>query len=261
MPDLEKIHAFPQALKDNRRTITTVKVYLVNFSQFMDYFSETPPRGSRRTRRQIRAVGRAVRADLQQIGTEITLHQISVKRSKAKRSITRKHLRKCKSLATATIPVLLGKLEAAPPNVQLRHRLYGYLACYLSAVYGHRPGVLTNMTVEELQEAIEDAEEGSPGFVINVRNHKTNRAFGAAQLFLTHAEFTWFVRWLSIRSTLNPPCKFLLFSSNQKRIAKLTRFSQCAWTEMGLPGRPTMTDFRSAVATHARDAHSSEVRG
>ncbi|XP_014833957.1 PREDICTED: uncharacterized protein LOC106911668, partial [Poecilia mexicana] len=233
MHDVEKIHAFPQALKDKRRTITTIKVYLVNFSQFMDYFSDTPPRGSRLTRRRIRAVSRAVH------------HQEAPA--------------KCKSLATATIPVVLGKLEAAPPTVQLRHRLYGYLACYLSAVYGHRPGVLTNMTVGELQEAIDDAEEGSPGFVINVRNHKTNRAFGAAQLFLTHAEFSWFVRWLSIWSTLTPPCKFLFFSSNQKRISKLTRFAQCAWTEMGLPGQLTMTDFHSAVATHARDAHSREV--
>ena len=167
LDDVERVHAFPQALKLKKRAITTVKVYLVNLSQFMDYFAATPPRECRLTRRQITAVSRAVKADLLQIATEVTLHQIEVKRSKERRTVTRTQLRTCKTLARTTIPSLLRKLENQP-TIQLRNQFYGYLACYLSAVYGHRAGVLTNMTADELQEAIDEAQEGAPGFVINV---------------------------------------------------------------------------------------------
>lgn len=46
-----------------------------------------------------------------------------------------------------------------------RTRFYGHLAAYLQALYGHRAGVLTNMTVAEVEQAEGDA---TAGYVVNV---------------------------------------------------------------------------------------------
>lgn len=51
---------------------------------------------------------------------------------------------------------------------QLRYRFYGYLSAFISSIYGHRTGVLTNMTVEEVEEAKANYTPQCPGFVINV---------------------------------------------------------------------------------------------
>ncbi|MEQ2272070.1 hypothetical protein XENORESO_014197 [Xenotaenia resolanae] len=40
----------------------------------------------------------------------------------------------------------------------------------------------------------------------------------------------------------------------------MVEYLQLVWTEMGLPGRPTFIDIRSAVATHAKNFHPPEIR-
>lgn len=57
-------------------------------------------------------------------------------------------------------------IDDAPTNdFKPRFRFYGYLAAYLQSIYGHRAGVLTNMTVEEVRKA--DGNEQT-GYVIDV---------------------------------------------------------------------------------------------
>lgn len=142
-----------------------------------------------------------------------------------------------------------------------RYRFYGYLAAFITSLYGHRPGVVTNMLLKEVARA---QQEGSPekGYIINVAQHKTAHVFGAAQLFLLAEEFSWIQRWVALRPSIQPKaCNDLVFFTAGKGPMKnLNGYFQRAWAEMGLPGRPTFTDVRTAVSAHGKNLHSPEVR-
>ncbi|XP_035989478.1 uncharacterized protein LOC118561474 [Fundulus heteroclitus] len=63
-----------------------------------------------------------------------------------------------------------------------------------------------------------------------------------------------------IRQKLNPPTDLLLFTENFTKIEKLIVPMQAAWLNMGFPGRPTFTDFRTSIATYARNTLSPSAR-
>ncbi|KAM4537981.1 uncharacterized protein V3H82_023746 [Fundulus diaphanus] len=116
------------------------------------------------------------------------------------------------------------------------------------------------MTLAEVDEARVDARMADRGFVINVKEHKTNRAFGPAQVYLTVEEFGWLEQWLQIRETLQPSTDLVFFNENYQKIQNLQHHLQSAWAEMGFSGSPTFTDFRTSIATYARDALSPGTR-
>lgn len=51
---------------------------------------------------------------------------------------------------------------------ELRYRFYGYFAALIASVFGHRTGVLVNMTVSEVSAARDNAQPDAHGYVINV---------------------------------------------------------------------------------------------
>ncbi|GLD56411.1 uncharacterized protein AKAME5_000876100 [Lates japonicus] len=64
-----------------------------------------------------------------------------------------------------------------------RCMFYGYLLAYWSCFYGHGPGIYTNLTEQEVNEARAGGRE--KGFLIHIKEHKTNKRFGETQIFLT----------------------------------------------------------------------------
>lgn len=139
-------------------------------------------------------------------------------------------------------------------TASLRYLFYGYVAAFVSSIYGHRTGVLANMTVPEVQAARDAAGHPTVGYVINVREHKTNRAFGMAQLFLEPEEFSWFERWLRLRTELETDDNLFFTTGTPDNARTLLKNFQAAWREMELDGTPTFTDIRTAVATHVSAA-------
>lgn len=65
------------------------------------------------------------------------------------------------------IYVFVDKLEIKPTPLNLC-MFYGYFSVYLASIYGHRTGVMTNMTISEADKSRMDAKCGDKGFVINV---------------------------------------------------------------------------------------------
>ena len=49
------------------------------------------------------------------------------------------------------------ELEADPLS-QARYRWYGYIAAYIACIFGHRPGLLSNMRVKEVLAAKDKAD-------------------------------------------------------------------------------------------------------
>ncbi|GLD53994.1 uncharacterized protein AKAME5_003008500, partial [Lates japonicus] len=90
---------------------------------------------------------------------------------------------------------VLKKMEAKLTHGD-RFMFYGYLSAYWSCLYSHRPGVYTNLTDQE----IEEARASGGGFLLHVKEHKTNKTFGEAQIFLTPEEFSWVERWVAIKA-------------------------------------------------------------
>ncbi|XP_035990858.1 uncharacterized protein LOC118562536, partial [Fundulus heteroclitus] len=257
--NMSRIYQWPEHLQNGGKAENTVKTYLVNLSQFLGYFRDTPPSSSRVPKREVFAVIRAISECIASLGPRVVMRQIRVKKNKLSRTISKDQLRLCKVLARRRIPELLDELSE-DPNPEARRRYFGYLSVYLASLYGHRTGVLKNMTVSEVDEAQKEATVGQAGFVINVKEHKTNRAFGPAQLYLTVEEFSWVEQWMIIRQKLNPPTDLLLFTENFTKIEKLIVPMQAAWRDMGFPGRPTFTDFRTSIATYARNTLSPSDR-
>ncbi|XP_054882767.1 uncharacterized protein LOC129357761 [Poeciliopsis prolifica] len=261
LDDADRVMGWPADLLKKGKKITTVKVYLVNTGQFLTYFSETPPEGSRVTKRGLVSVARALKSAASQISTTVVLHQIQVKDDKERRTVTPELLRRCLERCRTCIPVLLRDLSRRKRDVNLRNQLIGYFGLYVASLYGHRTGVVSNMRVSEVEEAEQSgSRHDSSGYVINVRHHKTNRAFGSAQLFLTPEEYGWLRRWMAIRRELRPDSDLMFFNLNGGPVNKLTSFARDAWARMRLPGSPSLTDIRTAVATMARNTQCAEVR-
>ncbi|XP_013884095.1 uncharacterized protein LOC106532549 [Austrofundulus limnaeus] len=145
-------------------------------------------------------------------------------------------------------------------SLQLRYRFFGYLAAYIHCLYGHRPGVLVNLTVSEVKAARRDAGPDAEGFVINVEEHKTTKTFGMAQTYLTKEEFAWLERWVELRTRLNPPNDYFIWTMSQTAVKTMGKNLKTVWEEMQLPGSPTFTDIRTAVTTYARNTQNKEVR-
>ncbi|CAL8378192.1 unnamed protein product [Gadus morhua 'NCC'] len=145
---------------------------------------------------------------------------------------------------------------AAPRDPKTHCRLFGYLVAYLSSIYGHRSGVLTRMRVKEVQDAIGDSEKG---YLINLMEHKTVRKFGVAQVYLESDEYGWCREWLCLRLPSLPQNSYFFTSFGRGEPKDLIKYFRQAWGEMGLPGSPSLTDIRSAVATYNLETNHSEA--
>ncbi|XP_051993073.1 uncharacterized protein LOC127651336 [Xyrauchen texanus] len=182
-------------------------------------------------------------AILRSLKRKVAVHQIAVKQRKEER---------CSVLHAANLE------ENYAQKTQFR--FYGHLTAYLSSIYGHRCGVFQNMLIEEVEGAKKSQQQNA--YLINVTMHKTNQAFGPAQMSLEPEEYEWCQRFLKIRNELvgGPDARFFFFTSTPNPCKNLNSYFQAAWAEMNLPGCPTFTDIRSSIATHARNAHTADDR-
>nr|XP_021331040.1 uncharacterized protein LOC110439393 [Danio rerio] len=204
-------------------------------------------------------IRREVRALIRGIRRRVVVHEVRTKQAKESRLIPKASLVRCQRTAGRKIPALLDSLESNPSTRQ-QWRFYGFLTGYLTSIPGHRCGVFQNLTIQEVEEASRSPDESS--YVNNITTHKTNRAFGAAQLSLNREKYSWFRRFLALRAGLpgGSQATYFFFTSRASPCRTLNKHFQSAWVSMGLPGKPTFTDVRTAIATHAKNAHSSEDR-
>ncbi|XP_037544560.1 uncharacterized protein LOC119421255 [Nematolebias whitei] len=259
LDDVGRIQSCAHELMSQGRTVTTACTHLKNVYQFLEYFTETPPPSCRLSRAQQIGVLRALKNCIRQLRKDVVLHQITVKDAKVSRIISAQTLTKCRDLARSRIPQLLDMMED-DKSPELRHRFYGYFSALIASVYGHRIGVLIGMAVSEVEAAKARHQSESLGFVVNVREHKTNGAFGMAQIYLNHEEFSWAERWLNMRAALSLPEGRFLHTTSNSPGKILLKYLRVVWEEMGLPGLPSFTDIRTSVATHVKNFHSAEVR-
>ncbi|MGL5596663.1 MAG: hypothetical protein ACRDDA_00745 [Aeromonas sp.] len=171
---------------------------------------------------------------------------------------------------------------------KIQYLFYGYVTAYLASIFGHRCGVFQNLKIEEVEGAVQ-AQQGA--YLINVsvlfspvcishpavrgvlfmplifsfhpqvNVHKTNQAFGPAQISLDPREYGWLKTFLGLREKLvgGPTAKFFFFTSTPNPCKNLNNHFQEAWKKMGLPGTPTFTDIRSSIATHVSRAPPPRV--
>ncbi|KAG5264197.1 hypothetical protein AALO_G00273240 [Alosa alosa] len=111
MDDHQKIQEWAAHVEASNRAVTTADFYLRNAAQFLQYFSETPPRHSRLSAVQVVAMRRTLKKVLADLRKKVVLRQ-----------------------------------DPTTPN---RNRFYGYLVAFVVALYGHRPGVLVMTTMNE----------------------------------------------------------------------------------------------------------------
>ncbi|XP_051741200.1 uncharacterized protein LOC127507812 [Ctenopharyngodon idella] len=189
----------------------------------------------------------------------VVAHQAAVKASKEERVISKATLRKCRELSKQAIPELLAALESTPTAKNL-WRFYGYFSAFLASIYGHRGGVYQNMTIQEVEGARKSTSEKS--YVINIESHRTNQAYGPAQVALLEEEYEWSRRFLALRNKLpgGKAAKHFFFTSTPNPCKNLNSYFQEAWKEMKLPGCPTFTDLRTSIASHAKYTRGEEDR-
>ncbi|XP_073802864.1 uncharacterized protein [Danio rerio] len=269
-----RIRAWAARLGQTRMAEPTRQHYLKNVAQFLDYLSETPPAACQLSSTALVLIRREVRALIRGIRRRVVVHEVRTKQAKESRLIPKASLVRCHRTAgrkspsavpaippvrSSGAPTALDSLESNPSTRQ-QWRFYGFLTGYLTSISGHRCGVFQNLTIQEVEEASRSPDESA--YVINITTHKTNRAFGAAQLSLNREEYSWFRRFLALRAGLpgGSQATYFFFTSRASPCRTLNKYFQSAWLSMGLPGKPTFTDVRTAIATHAKNAHSSEDR-
>ncbi|XP_068076258.2 uncharacterized protein isoform X3 [Danio rerio] len=244
-----RIRAWAARLGQTRMAEPTRQHYLKNVAQFLDYLSETPPAACQLSSTALVLIRREVRALIRGIRRRVVVHEVRTKQAKESRLIPKASLVRCHRTAGRKIPALLDSLESNPSTRQ-QWRFYGFLTGYLTSISGHRCGVFQNLTIQEVEEASRSPDESA--YVINITTHKTNRAFGAAQLSLNREEYSWFRRFLALRAGLpgGSQATYFFFTSRASPCRTLNKYFQSAWLSMGLPGKPTFTDVRTAIATH-----------
>ncbi|KAE8278145.1 hypothetical protein D5F01_LYC23785 [Larimichthys crocea] len=207
----------PAVLRKAGLAPTTIILYVGQAISFVEYFRATPPKHSRITGGQTVVVIRELRKLLKDLNRTVLGHQAMVKQAKGKRLVPREDLAR-------------GHREGAPRDPKPRYRFFGYLAAYLSAIYGHRTGVLTRMRVKEVRAAIGGDDTG---YLINVMEHKTVRKFGTAQIYLEAEEYGWCRTWLRLRARTVPTNGYFFSSLGRGEAKDMARYFRGAWSRWG----------------------------
>ncbi|CAI5669544.1 unnamed protein product [Oreochromis niloticus] len=138
------------------------------------------------------------------------------------------------------------ELEKNPTTENLDW-FYGLLAGFVICTTGHRRGVISNMTVEEVGTAEAD---GDGRRIIRVKEHKTKETFGHALVPLTKDEYIWFHRFVYHRQRYPGGSSQLIFANtNGGPYSKMLKSFQDAWRKFGIPGKPTFSMIRSSIST------------
>ncbi|XP_047191692.1 uncharacterized protein LOC124850793 [Scophthalmus maximus] len=227
-------------------TIATAKFYLQNALHFARFMVGIPPKTCRLTRVQFASIERELKTGVRSLQRRVVVHQMSTKRLKISKLPSRQALRGCLSAAAVAIPQLLGELEAKFDNAT-RFLYYGYQCAYWSCLFRHRPGVYANMTDNEVEEAKTLGQDR--GYLLHIKEHKTNRTFGEAQMFLNPAEFAW----MAVKKSLPDANQFVLYTKGKGPSKNLNGNLQSAWKDMGLAGVINFTLIRMAVATYIQN--------
>ncbi|XP_061556903.1 uncharacterized protein LOC133415092 [Phycodurus eques] len=240
------LQEFPKLLHARDLKISTRIKFMRQVQQFIKYLRKHRPIYIRLKRDRLSLVHEQIKKLMQEISRPVVKHRIMVKWYKSANQVRMMDLLACRQLSAAKIPVLLEKMEKQnTENSNLRFQFFGYLAAYLTALYGHRSGDLINMTVTEVDNAKGSPEEG---YLINVVQHKTLRSHGNAQIFLNAKEFSWFERWGQLRRKANPPNNYFLANNGSGIFTGLVRNFRAAWKDMGLSFKPNLTDLRISLA-------------
>ncbi|XP_016380028.1 uncharacterized protein LOC107717704 [Sinocyclocheilus rhinocerous] len=254
-----KMRTWLSFLRLAKITEPTIHHYLKNVAQFLQFVNETPPPTCRLSCVTLFGLRREIQSIIRPVRRSVAVHQVAVKQAKEGRFISKATLRACREAAKKMIPEILNRLKTAVEKKD-QWSFYGHLTTYWASIYGHRGGVFQNLTIKEVEDTRKTVTEDK--FVINISAHKTNQAFGAAQLALDQEEYGWLQQFLSLRSTL-VGCKnahYFFFTSKLSSCKNLNQYFQEAWRSMGLPGTPTFTDLRTSIATHAKNTHCPENR-
>ncbi|XP_016382922.1 uncharacterized protein LOC107719893 [Sinocyclocheilus rhinocerous] len=255
--DTANIHAWVSSLRKANMMATTIQHYAVNVGCFIKYIAETPPPSCRLSKNALIGLRREMLSVRKSLKRGVAMHRTSMRAEKEVQVIAKATLLKCQTQAAQAIPELLTLLENDPTQ-KILWQFYGHFAALLSSIYGHRGGVFQNITFQEVLTAQKSTSQKA--YLINVTSHKTNQAFGPAQIALTEEEYGWVQRFFQLKYKLlgGADAKYLFFTSTPKPCKNLNNYFQDAWKSMGLPGCPTFTDVRTSIASHAKFTHSSE---
>ncbi|XP_057180265.1 uncharacterized protein LOC130547909 [Triplophysa rosa] len=257
--ETRKIHSWVSSLRLSGVTETTIKHYVDNVSQFIDFITETPPQTSRLSKNVMIGLRREMKGLRKSLKRGVAMHRTSVKASKEEKVLSKGLLLECRNKSKLGIPEALALLEM-DPTPRIQWKFYGLFSAFLSSVFGHRGGVFQNMTIQEVMEAKRSSTENA--FLINIKTHKTNELYGPAQIILMEEEYEWALRFLRLKDQLpgGLGAKFFFFVSTPNPCKNLNNYFQEAWKAMGLPGCPTFTDVRTSIASHAKFTHAPENR-
>ncbi|XP_034076558.1 uncharacterized protein LOC117549075 [Gymnodraco acuticeps] len=243
--DLKRIRGWSRSLIKSSLQVTTADFYIKNISHFLKYMSATPCKGSRLNQNDMTVIKRELVAILKSLRKKMIIHQMQVKRDKMEGLPSYKDIMACLTAAKSRIPQLLDVM-ASNPTTATRLLLYGYMTLHWSCIYGHRPGVYSNMTNTEVRKA--ETTGTAFGYLIHTAN-----AFGEAQLYLTIEEFGWMKRWLEIKGTLTcTQNRYFLYTAGKNPSRNLAYFLRLAWADVGLQGPINFTNLRTVHADNAK---------
>ncbi|XP_017281792.1 uncharacterized protein LOC108241852 [Kryptolebias marmoratus] len=240
--DIARVQEWVREMRSCGKEITTVRYYLHNVAQFLQYMLTIRPPHSRLTLDQNREILTFVEKARRETKREIVLHQNQVKRAKMEKLPGPDTIATCIRVAPVRINELLVELEKDERRTTTRYLLYGYLTAYWACLSGHRPGVFINMREEEVVASKKAATD--EGVLIRVAEHTS--------LALNAEELTWVKRLLAIKRKLRSRNKYLLFNLGKSSFRNLTRYLKLAWTQMGLRGDMNFTLIRTALADSAK---------
>ncbi|KAI7811778.1 hypothetical protein IRJ41_018877 [Triplophysa rosa] len=219
---------------------TTVDHYLKNVAQFLDYMSETPPLSCHLSKQAMLRIRREVRTLLKSLKKKVTMHQIWVKQAKEGWLIPKVVLHRCREEAKKGNP-------AAPRSTGERQQPE-------NAVHALR-----------LPDGLLRLNPRPPLWGVSKPNYLGG---GAGRQVIQHQRLPRQCCTAQDKPGVRPGPTVadvrgvwvgLATSLAAGRTGGRAKYPG-AWVLMGLPGKPTFTDIRTSIATHAKNSHGTDSR-
>ncbi|KAL4006322.1 hypothetical protein ACER0C_000174 [Sarotherodon galilaeus] len=230
----------------NKYAVTTKRIWIGNVRAFLQFLIDAQLPEVRASRKALKGTLFALQSEMKKSRRELQTHRQDIRIKKSQMLVDPAHITDFLKKATTHIPEALVELEKNPTTENLDW-FYGLLAGFVICTTGHRRGVISNMTVEEVGTAEAD-DDGRR--IIRVKEHKTKETFGHALVPLTEDEYIWFHRFVYHRHRYLGGSSQLIFANTHggPYCKTLTSF-QDAWRKFGIPGKPTFSMIRSSIRT------------
>ncbi|XP_041918422.1 uncharacterized protein LOC121682370 [Alosa sapidissima] len=256
--DIGKLVGFMQSLADSGKAPSTQQHFALDIEKFLIFLKRYNLPYMRLSTRAIDSLLIKLKAWRKGLLPQVILQQQEYKKQKTDNLIQSVDLLRFVEVGTKKLAEAIDHLAKNLTSQKALKQVVGLLVGVMATSSGHRRCVFLNMRPMNVM----GAEKQKDTVTISVSDHKTSGSFGRAKLTVTKELWGHLKQFLGLRPKL-PGYQFrpstVFFSCSGAEMLTMGKCVTTAWRYIGLPGKPNLTDIRTAICTYTeRNLEDSE---